>query len=158
MADVVTVGTHPAFKDAVADLEIKRDKTIKDAECLMTYQLAFSRQQYDQDMETVNEEYENERHNLHDVILMAIEDQRRSIREDKDDAPIDIQELFNDAYARLETKRTLRRRPPLDRSNSSAVRWERRRQPRTGTPHNIHASPSPKEEDELDQDFMAMKV
>lgn len=69
-----------------------------------------------------------ERHNLHDLVLQAIDDRKKQVKEDKDDYEFDVQDLFKDAYARVNTKRSLRKRTPFDRHNSaSPSRQERRR-------------------------------
>ncbi|KAG0172743.1 hypothetical protein DFQ28_007451 [Apophysomyces sp. BC1034] len=153
-------GTHSGFKEVLSDLEHKREQSIADAECFMEYQLTFAEQQYDQDMATVEDEYENERRNLHDTLMSAMEERRKQIKEDKDEGITDIEELFREAYSRVSHRRTLRKRTPFDKlSNGTSTRPEttRRRQVRTSSPHNINAQPTTKEEEELEADFMSMK-
>ncbi|KAI8367650.1 Sds3-like-domain-containing protein [Radiomyces spectabilis] len=151
-------GTHSAFKEILADLELKRDKVIADAECFMAYQLSFMENQYEQDMTALEEEYEGQRHNLHDMLMAAIEERRKQIKDDKDEGFTDIQDLFSEAYSRA-TKRNLRRRHVVDKFSSSPSRQDspRRRPARTTTPHNINAQISSREDEELEADFMTMK-
>lgn len=42
----------------IADYEFKREKTIKDAECFMKYEISFIEQCFDQDMNALQDEYE----------------------------------------------------------------------------------------------------
>lgn len=42
----------------IADYELKREKTIKDAECFMKYEISFIEQCFDQDISALEEEYE----------------------------------------------------------------------------------------------------
>ncbi|KAL0077556.1 Sds3-like-domain-containing protein [Phycomyces blakesleeanus] len=154
-------GTHSAFKEVVSDLEHKREKTIQDATYFSTYQLLFAKKQYDKDMAAVDGEYEKEQNTLHDTLMATIEDRRKQIKEDKEDSEDSkTQDIFKDAYARISHKRSLRRRTPFDRQNNmSPSRHEsRRRQNRISTPHNIHATPTSKEEEELASEFMSMKT
>lgn len=62
------------------------------------------------------------------MVLQSIEDRRKQIKEDKDDSEFDIQDLFRDAYSRVNNKRSLRKRATFDRHTSaSPSRQERRR-------------------------------
>lgn len=63
------------------------------------------------------------------MVLQAIEDRRKQIKEDKEDTEFDVQDLFRDAYSRVNNKRSLRKRTQFDRhSSASPSRQERRRQ------------------------------
>ncbi|KAF1802919.1 Sds3-like protein [Mucor lusitanicus] len=151
-------GTHSTFTETMTDIEMRREQTIHNAEYFKNYELTLSKHQYDQEMNLIQDEYETERHNLHDLVLQAIEDRKKQVKEDRDDYEFDVQDLFKDAYARVHTKRSLRKRTPFDRHNSaSPSRQERRRRERQATPHNIHAQPSTAEEEELESEFLSMK-
>lgn len=52
------IGTHSAFREMIADYEFKREKTIKDAECFMKYEISFIEQCFHQDMNALQDEYE----------------------------------------------------------------------------------------------------
>lgn len=54
----IFIGTHSAFKEMINDYEEKREKTISDAECFMNYQISFIEQYFDQDLNTLEDEYE----------------------------------------------------------------------------------------------------
>ncbi|KAI7865178.1 Sds3-like protein [Spinellus fusiger] len=153
-------GTHSLFKEAVTDLEQKRDKTIQDAALVSTYQLSLAQTQLDKDMTTIDSNYEQEQNTLHDTLMTAIDERRKQIKEDKEDEKDVCHDLFRDVSTRISHKRSLRRRTPFDRQTvSPSSRHEsRRRQNRISTLHNIHASPSSKESAELANDFMSMKA
>ena len=71
----------------------------------------------------------NEKHSLHDIVLQAIEERRKQIKEDKEDSDFDAHELLRDAYSKVNSKRSLRKRTQFDRHHSaSPSRHERRRQ------------------------------
>lgn len=142
----------------MADIESIREQTIQHADDFKQYALVLHRTQYEQEISVATEEYENEKHNLHDIVLQAIEEKKKLVREDKEET-FDTKELFRDAYSRIHTKRNLRKRTPFDRhSSASPSRQERRRRDRQATPHNIHAAPSTLEEEELESEFILMKV
>ncbi|KAI8997412.1 Sds3-like protein [Pilobolus umbonatus] len=151
-------GTHSAFKEIMADIEIRREQTIQNAEYFRNYELTLTKKQFEQDLALLDKEYESEKHNLHDMVLQSIEDKRKQIKEDKDDTPFQIEDLFRDAYSRISSRRNLRKRNGMDRnSSSSPSRQERRRYNRPTIPHNIHAQPTSTEEDELESEFLTMK-
>jgi hypothetical protein len=52
------LGTHSAFEEIIHDYELKREKTISDAECFMKYQISFIEQYFDQDINALEDEYE----------------------------------------------------------------------------------------------------
>ncbi len=113
----------------MTDIELRREQTIEYAQYYKNYELSLSKHQYDQEKSILQDEYENERHNLHDMVLQAIEERRKQIKEDKEDVEFDIQDLFRDAYSKVNNKRSLRKRTQFDRHNSaSPSRQERRRQ------------------------------
>lgn len=59
--------------------------------------------------------------------MQAIEEKKKLVREDKEEA-FDMKELFKDAYSKVNSKRNLRKRTPLERhSSASPSRQERRR-------------------------------
>ncbi|KAI7892604.1 Sds3-like-domain-containing protein [Mucor mucedo] len=152
-------GTHSAFTDSLSDIEIRREQTIEYAEYFKDYELSLANHQYDQDKSILQEEYENERHNLHDMVLQSIDDRRKQIKEDKDDSEFDIGDLFRDAYSKVNNKRSLRKRAALERTNSaSPSRQERRRTNRQATPYNINSAPLAAEEEELESEYINMKV
>lgn len=63
------------------------------------------------------------------MVLQAIEEKRKQIKEDREDTEFDTQDLFRDAYSRVNNKRSLRKRTQFDRHNSaSPSRHDRRRQ------------------------------
>ncbi|KAI8638745.1 Sds3-like-domain-containing protein [Parasitella parasitica] len=151
-------GTHSAFTETMTDIETRREQTIYHAEFYKNYELSLTKHQYDQEIYLIRNEFETERHNLHDLVLQAIEDRKKQVKEDKEDYEFDVQDLFKDAYARMNTKRNLRKRTQFDRHNSaSPSRQERRKRERQATPHNIHAQPSTAEEEELESEFLNMK-
>ncbi|CAO3643064.1 unnamed protein product [Mucor hiemalis] len=78
-------GTHSAFREMIADYEFKREKTIKDAECFMKYEISFIEQCFHQDMNALQDEYETERKHLQDTLITSIEDKRRQIKDDTED-------------------------------------------------------------------------
>lgn len=62
------------------------------------------------------------------MVLQSIDDRRKQIKEDKEDSEFDIQDLFRDAYSRVNNKRSLRKRAAFDRhASASPSRQERRR-------------------------------
>ncbi|KAG0792818.1 hypothetical protein G6F16_002969 [Rhizopus arrhizus] len=151
-------GTHSAFKETMADIELKREQTIEYAEHFKDYELSLAKHQFDIEMSIAEDEYKSEKHNLHDVVLQAIEERRKLIKEDKED--VDIDDMFNDVHTRLaNSKRNLRKRThPFDRHlSASPSRQERRRQNRIQTLYNIHAAPSSLEQEGLEEDFLNMK-
>ncbi|RCH90468.1 hypothetical protein CU098_004467, partial [Rhizopus stolonifer] len=156
----IQLGTHSTFKETLADMELRREQTIQDAVYYRNYELSLSKYQFDQEISLLQDEYENERHHLHDMVLQAIEERKKQVREDKEiETEFEVKDLFKDAYARVHNKRHLRKRAGLDRhQNASPSRQDRRRRAdRQATPHNIHAAPSVLEEEELEIDFMSMK-
>jgi hypothetical protein len=64
------------------------------------------------------------------MVIQSIEERRKQIKEDKEDFEGDVQDLFRDAYARVNTRRNLRKRTNFDRhhNTSSPSRHDRRRQ------------------------------
>lgn len=63
------------------------------------------------------------------MVLQAIEEKRKQIKEDREDTEFDTQDLFRDAYSRVNNKRSLRKRTQFDRhSSASPSRHDRRRQ------------------------------
>ncbi|KAI8371851.1 hypothetical protein BD560DRAFT_395615 [Blakeslea trispora] len=157
---LIQLGTHSAFKETLVDIELRREKTIEYAEFFKDYELSLSKHQFDQEMSILQEEYQNEKHSLHDIVLQAIDERKKQIREDKEtDSEFDVKDLFKDAYARVNNKRNLRKRAGLDRlQNASPSRQDRRRRvDRQVTLHSIHAPPSVLEEEELESEFMSMK-
>ncbi|GAA5817840.1 hypothetical protein MFLAVUS_011399 [Mucor flavus] len=151
-------GTHSAFKETMTDIELSRERTIEYAEYYKNYELSLTKYQYDQEKAILQDEYENERHNLHDMVLQSIEDKKKQIKDDKDDGEFDVKELFRDAYSKVNNKRSLRKRANFDRhSSASPSRQERRRHNRQSTAHNIHAVSTTAEEEELETEFMNMK-
>ncbi|KAG1041010.1 hypothetical protein G6F43_012185 [Rhizopus delemar] len=142
----------------MADIELKREQTIEYAEHFKDYELSLAKHQFDIEMSIAEDEYKSEKHNLHDVVLQAIEERRKLIKEDKED--VDIDDMFNDVHIRLaNSKRNLRKRThPFDRHlSASPSRQERRRQNRIQTLYNIHAAPSSLEQEGLEEDFLNMK-
>jgi hypothetical protein len=63
------------------------------------------------------------------MVLQAIEEKKKQVREDKDENfEFDVQDLFKDAYAKVNSKRNLRKRFEGTRHhNASPSRQERRR-------------------------------
>ncbi|KAG0735622.1 hypothetical protein G6F62_011326 [Rhizopus arrhizus] len=142
----------------MADIELKREQTIEYAEHFKDYELSLAKHQFDIEMSIAEDEYKSEKHNLHDVVLQAIEERRKLIKEDKED--VDIDDMFSDVHTRLaNSKRNLRKRThPFDRHlSASPSRQERRRQNRIQTLYNIHAAPSSLEQEGLEEDFLNMK-
>ncbi|OBZ82209.1 hypothetical protein A0J61_09740, partial [Choanephora cucurbitarum] len=118
---LIQLGTHSAFKETLMDIELRREKTIEYAEFLKEYELSLSKHQFDQEMSILQEEYQNEKHSLHDLVLQAIDERKRQIREEKEiDADFNVKDLFRDAYARVNTKRNLRKRAGLDRLQNAS--------------------------------------
>jgi hypothetical protein len=155
----------------MTDIELKRQQSIEYAEYYKNYELSLSKNQYEHEKSILQDEYENERLNLHDMVLQSIEEKKKQIREDKEDATdFDIQDLFRDAYLKVNNKRNLRskrkdysnyessRNPSASPSRVDTTGSKRSRQNRQSTPHNIHSAPSTIEEEELESEFINMKV
>ncbi|KAI8973726.1 hypothetical protein BDF20DRAFT_823720, partial [Mycotypha africana] len=167
--------THSVFKETMSDIEARCEKMIYHAEIFKAYELSLTKHQYEQDASILELEYESQRHNLHDIVLQAIEERKKLVKEDKDESDefINVKDLFKDAYARIHQKQRLRKRmdgrgghsinssshsghhtsSPSRQENSST----RRRRERQTVPHNIHAQTTSMEEEELELDFMTMK-
>lgn len=62
-------------------------------------------------------------------MLQAIEEKKKQVKEDKDEnVEFDVQELFKDAYAKVNHKRNLRKRfEGTKHRNASPSRQDRRR-------------------------------
>ncbi|ORX43196.1 hypothetical protein DM01DRAFT_1202294 [Hesseltinella vesiculosa] len=122
-----------------------------------------TRQDYELNTLMIEEEYQLETNHLTEAIMGVIDDCRKSIKDDRDDADaIDIHSIFQDAYARLKQKRSLRKRTAMHhhsdhRGSPARLESRGRRQKNTPAPHNIHAPLSTKEEDEVENDFLQMK-
>lgn len=54
---IKNLGTHAAFEETMADIEIKREQTIEYAEHYKAYELLFAHRQYDMEMRMIEEEY-----------------------------------------------------------------------------------------------------
>lgn len=148
------LGTHYAYKQSLADLELIREQTTDFAELYQDYELSLIQKQYQQDMKLVNEDYEQEKYSLHDSILQAIEEKRKQVKEDKDEEEEFVAKaIFKDAYQKLSLKRNPRKRTQYD----SPSRQEKRKRDRQATPHNIYAAPTTVEEEQLETDFILMK-
>ncbi|KAL9538681.1 hypothetical protein MBANPS3_010749 [Mucor bainieri] len=78
-------GTHSAFREIISDYETKREKSIHDAESFMKYQIAFIDAFYDQDLNALEDEYENERKQLQETLISSIEDKRKQMRDDREE-------------------------------------------------------------------------
>jgi hypothetical protein len=113
----------------MTDIESRREQTIESAEYFKNYELSLSKHQYEQEVTLLQDEYENERSSLHDTVLQAIEEKKKQVKEDKDEpVDFDMQDLFKDAYAKVNSKRNLRKRFDGTRHhNASPSRQERRR-------------------------------
>lgn len=177
----------------MTDIELKREQAIEYAEYYKNYELSLTKHQYDYETRIIQDEYENERLNLHDMVLQSIEEKKKQIKEEREDAieNFDIKDLFRDAYLKVKNKRNLRSKrsaaaaaassaasalaasggggnersdrernasaSPSSRHNELGTS-RRRGQNRQSTPYNIHSSPSNAEEEELESEFINMKV
>ncbi|GAB5585818.1 hypothetical protein Unana1_00718 [Umbelopsis nana] len=160
-------GTHSAFQEIVRDLEEMRDKAIADAKAFGDYQLECVQKQYEMDSEAVEEEYQYEKQNLHDMMMAAIAEKKKQIVEDRDDIGERSSELVRDTTYRSTSKRNLRKRTtagldlPDRRSNGYSSRGDtpRRRAAadRSGTPLRLDAPITGKEDDELETEFLQLK-
>ncbi|KAI9493921.1 hypothetical protein BDB00DRAFT_821247 [Zychaea mexicana] len=153
--------THEAFMEEIADLEKQREEAIFNAQCLMEYHVSGLKRRYETDVDAAEQDYDLERQHLHDMIVAAIDDRRKMVREDRDNG-VDVKELFRDAYHRVSnSKRSLRKRHLDYRSQSAASpsRHEnsRRRQTRPSNMYSINGPMSQREEEDLDQEFAFMK-
>lgn len=52
------LGTHSAFKESLADIELRREQTIEYAEYFKNYELSLAKHQYDIEMNILQDEYE----------------------------------------------------------------------------------------------------
>lgn len=151
-------GTHSAFREMIADYEFKREKTIKDAECFMKYEISFIEQCFDQDMNALQDEYETERKQLQDTLITSIEDKRRQIKDDTEDNndTEDAGTQSSNSNNNARSKRNLRKRN-ADTTTLKTEPLSKRRAVRPSTLHNIHTI-SPIEDEELEAEYLTMKA
>ncbi|KAH8551594.1 Sds3-like-domain-containing protein [Umbelopsis sp. PMI_123] len=160
-------GTHAAFQEVVRDLEEMRDKAISDAKAFGDYQLECVQKQYVLDSEAVEEEYQFEKQNLHDMMMAAIAEKKKQIVEDRDDIGERSSDLVRETAYRSASKRNLRKRTAagLDlqdrRSQGYSSRGDtpRRRAAadRSSTPLRLDAPITGKEDEELENEFLQLK-
>ncbi|KAI8343685.1 Sds3-like-domain-containing protein [Chlamydoabsidia padenii] len=129
-------GDHAVFQELVTDLEIIRDQTIESALCFENYQMTMTKQDFDLDVMLIEEEYKSDSQHLDEVLLLVIDEHRKQIRDDREDTDrLDIDGIFQDAFTRVQQKQNT-----------------------TVPPHNINAPLTSKEEDDIESEYMAMKV
>ncbi|KAI8876394.1 hypothetical protein K501DRAFT_338117 [Backusella circina FSU 941] len=140
-------GTHSAFSDAIEEFELIREKSITDATYFMNYQLSFIEHDYDTYVVAVEEEYESEKKQLIENLLLSLQEKKKQAKEEDEDAG--------------RTKRSLRKRN-LESSTAATLKTEsiannKKRAVRTSTLPNIHTI-SADEEEELEAEFINLKL
>ncbi|KAK4518523.1 Aldo_ket_red domain-containing protein [Mucor velutinosus] len=145
-------GTHSAFREIISDYETKREKSIHDAESFMKYQIAFIDAFYDQDLNALEDEYENERKQLQETLISSIEDKRKQMRDDREE---NNEEESSSSQTRA--KRNLRKRNAAESANAkTAEPSSKRKSVRPSALPNIHTISS-LEEEELENEYLYMK-
>ncbi|GAN04542.1 hypothetical protein MAM1_0066d04003 [Mucor ambiguus] len=145
-------GTHSAFREIISDYETKREKSIHEAESFMKYQIAFIDAFYDQDLNALEDEYENERKQLQETLISSIEDKRKQMRDDRED---NNEEESSSNHTRA--KRNLRKRNAAESATTKTTEpSSKRKSVRPSALPNIHTISS-LEEEELENEYMYMK-
>ncbi|CEP12465.1 hypothetical protein [Parasitella parasitica] len=144
-------GTHSAFREIMADYETQREKSIHDAESFMKYQIEFIDAFYDQDLNALEDEYENERKQIQDTLINSIEDKRKQMREDREENNEEEPPNSN-----TRAKRNLRKRNAESINVKATEPTSKRKAVRPSTLPNIHTISSI-EEEELENEYLFMK-
>ncbi|CAO3701982.1 unnamed protein product [Rhizopus stolonifer] len=123
--ETIQKGTHAAFEETMADIEIKREQTIEYAEHYKAYELLFAHRQYDIEMRMIEEEYNSEKKLFHDTVLQTIEERRKQIKENKNE--LGATDLFDATEKKMvQSRKNLRKK--THPYNQPPLRLERRRQ------------------------------
>ncbi|OZJ04431.1 hypothetical protein BZG36_02901 [Bifiguratus adelaidae] len=109
-------GTHPEYLEFLHDRGEIRSKIIFDAELFSKYEQVCAEKQYKEEMKNIDVEARQEMDGLKEMMLNALEERRRKLKEDKEAVEWPIDDIFEPRKRR--NKRSLRRRA-LDAKDGS---------------------------------------
>ncbi|KAG0736892.1 hypothetical protein G6F16_004263 [Rhizopus arrhizus] len=139
-------GTHSVYQELIADIELKREEAVMNAEFFMNYQLSFIETYFNKDVLALEEEYESEKRQIQESLIASLEDRRRQIKDQEQEEGKGV-------------KRNLRKRnhDSIALSNHPIKEQAtKKRAVRPSTLPNIYTI-SQTEEDELENEFLNMK-
>jgi hypothetical protein len=131
-----------------ADLELIREQTIHNAKLNQDHELSFIREQYQLDMNNVKEDYEHEKFFVYDSVLQSIKEKKKSVQDKDQEQEFLTKSLFKEAYLKVnQMKRNTKKRTINQKKRDKQF-----------TPHNLYAIPTITEGEQLETDFILMKV
>ncbi|GAB5593636.1 hypothetical protein Unana1_08536 [Umbelopsis nana] len=149
--------THPALRECISDLEKARQQVIYQARLIMEYHIDCTNEQFQAEIAGLEEDYLAEKQAMRDMMLNALEEKRKRLRDEKDNENDIANDIFFSTHQTRNRKRILRKRGGILDTESLAGYRSPNSVLRLNTLANLNTALTARDDDELDQDLLAIR-
>ncbi|KAI9285149.1 Sds3-like-domain-containing protein [Umbelopsis sp. AD052] len=112
--------SHPSLRESMADLEKTRQHVIYQARMIMEYHITCTNEQFQAEISSLEDEYTAEKQGMRDMMLNALEEKRKRLRDEKDNENDIANDIFFSTHQTRNRKRIMRKRGGILETESLA--------------------------------------
>ncbi|KAH8549199.1 Sds3-like-domain-containing protein [Umbelopsis sp. PMI_123] len=102
--------SHPSLRECIADLEKVRQQVIHQARLIMEYHITCTDEQFQTEISSLEDDYTAEKQGMRDMMLNALEEKRKKLRDEKDNENDIANDIFFSTHQTRNRKRIMRKR------------------------------------------------